>query len=114
MTLSNKVYDILKQIAQVVLPAVGTLYFALAAIWTFPDGKQVVGSITAFDAFLGVILSVLASSYKPAADGKLLVDDNSIKKLQMDLEAHEIIARKALVLNVVHTDDAPAAPVQPS
>ena len=36
--MSNKVYDILKFIAQVVLPALGTLYFALAGIWNWPLG----------------------------------------------------------------------------
>ena len=54
--MTNKIYDILKFIAQIVLPALGTLYFALAAIWGFPYGEQVVGTITAVDAFLGAVL----------------------------------------------------------
>lgn len=53
---TNKQYDILKYIAQIVLPASGTLYFALAAIWGLPYGEQVVGTITAVDTFLGSIL----------------------------------------------------------
>lgn len=61
--MSNKVYDILKWIAQVFLPALGTLYFALAGIWGFPYGEAVVGTITAIDTFLGVLLSVSTSSY---------------------------------------------------
>lgn len=43
--MSNKLYDVLKHIAQVVLPALGTLYFALAGIWGFPYGEQIVGTI---------------------------------------------------------------------
>ena len=45
--MSNKLYDILKWIAQILLPALGTLYFALAGIWNFPYGEQIVGTITA-------------------------------------------------------------------
>ena len=61
--MSNKVYDILKFIAQVVLPALGTLYFALAGIWNWPLGEQVVGTITAIDTFLGVLLDISTSKY---------------------------------------------------
>lgn len=64
MSMSNKTYDILKWIAQIVLPAVGTLYFALASIWGFPYGEQIVGTITAVDAFLGAILGVSTANYK--------------------------------------------------
>ena len=61
--MSNKVYDILKFIAQVGLPALGTLYFALAGIWNWPLGEQVVGTITAIDTFLGVLLGISTSKY---------------------------------------------------
>lgn len=64
MKLSNTTYDILKWIATLLLPALGTLYFALASIWGFPYGEQIVGTITAIDTFLGVILGISASSYK--------------------------------------------------
>ena len=63
-TMTNKIYDILKFIAQIVLPALGTLYFALAAIWGFPYGEQVVGTITAVDAFLGAVLGISTYVYK--------------------------------------------------
>ena len=61
--MSNKVYDIVKYIAQIVLPALGTLYFALAGIWGFPYGEQIVGTITAVDTFLGVILGISSYNY---------------------------------------------------
>ena len=61
--MSNKTYDILKWIAMVVLPALGTLYFALAGIWGFPYGEEIVGTITAVDTFLGVILGISAVQY---------------------------------------------------
>lgn len=61
--MSNKVYDVLKFICQIVLPAIGTLYFALAGIWGFPYGEQIVGTITAVDTFLGVILGISTIDY---------------------------------------------------
>lgn len=61
--MSNKVYDILKFIAQIVLPAIGTLYFALAGIWNLPYGEQVIGTITAVDTFLGALLGLSSMSY---------------------------------------------------
>lgn len=62
--MSNKTYDILKWIAQILLPAIGTLYFALAGIWGLPYGEQIVGTITAVDTFLGVCLGVSTAMYK--------------------------------------------------
>ena len=64
MKLSNKVYDVLKWIAMYLLPALGTLYFALAGIWNFPYGEQVVGTITAADTFLGVLLGISTAQYQ--------------------------------------------------
>lgn len=61
--MSNKVYDILKFIAQIFLPALGTLYFALATIWGLPYGEQIVGTITAVDAFLGALLGISTTIY---------------------------------------------------
>lgn len=64
MKLNNKVYDILKWVAMYLLPAFGTLYFALAGIWGFPYGEQIVGTITAIDTSLGVILGISSAQYK--------------------------------------------------
>lgn len=63
MKLSNKTYDILKWITQYVLPGIGTLYFALSTIWGLPYGEEIVGTITAVDAFLGVCLGISTSQY---------------------------------------------------
>lgn len=62
--MSNKLYDVLKWIAMVVLPAIGTLYFALAGIWGFPYAEQVGGTITAVVTFLGVVLGISSTQYK--------------------------------------------------
>lgn len=63
MKMSNKTYDILKWIAQIVLPALGTLYFAIASIWGLPFAEQVVGTITAIDTFLGALLGFSSIQY---------------------------------------------------
>lgn len=68
MKMSNKVYDILKYITQIVIPAVATLYFALAGIWGFPYGEQIVGTLTAIDTFLGVILGISSAQYKKGGE----------------------------------------------
>ena len=69
--MSNKTYDFLKWLAQLFLPAAATLYFALSSIWGLPYGEQIVGTITAVDAFLGVILGISSANYnKTNGDGK--------------------------------------------
>ena len=66
--MSNKVYNVLKWIAMLFLPALGTLYFALAGIWGLPYGEQIVGTITAVDTFLGVILGISTAQYNKRVD----------------------------------------------
>lgn len=63
MKLSNSNYDFLKWVAQILLPAFGTLYFALASIWGLPYAEQVVGTVTAIDAFLGALLGISTHFY---------------------------------------------------
>ena len=70
--MSDDIYDILKFIAQIVLPAAGTLYFALAGLWGWPYSNQIVGTITAVDAFLGAVLKISTKTF---------IDDQ-IKKVQ--------------------------------
>lgn len=64
MKLSNKAYDIMKWIAQILLPALGALYFGLAQIWGLPFPEEIVGTITVIDAFLGAILGISTMNYK--------------------------------------------------
>ncbi len=59
----NKTYDILKWIAIVILPALGTLYFALSQIWGLPYGEEIIGTIAAVDTFLGALLGISTNKY---------------------------------------------------
>ncbi len=61
--MNNKTYDVLKWVAQILLPAVATLYFAIAQIWGLPYGEEIVGTITAIDAFLGALLGISTYQY---------------------------------------------------
>lgn len=66
MKMSNQVYDILKFIAQVILPALATLYAALGKIWNWPLVTEVTATICAVDTFLGAILGISSAQYKKA------------------------------------------------
>lgn len=68
--MNNKVYDILKWVALILLPALGTLYFALSGIWGLPYGEEIVGTITAIDTFLGALLGISSINYKNKKEGK--------------------------------------------
>lgn len=61
--MNNKLYNVLKWIAQIVLPALGTLYFAISQIWGLPLGEEIVGTVTAIDAFLGALLGISTIAY---------------------------------------------------
>lgn len=66
LELSNKTYDILYWTVQIALPAVGTLYFALASIWTLPYSEQIVGTIALITTFVGVFLGINTNQYNNA------------------------------------------------
>lgn len=68
MKMTDKMYDVLKWVAQILLPAVATLYFAIAQIWGLPYGEEIVGTITAIDAFLGALLGISTYQYNKRSD----------------------------------------------
>lgn len=68
--MSNKVYDVLKWIAMIVLPALATFYLGLANLWGLPFGEEISGTITLIDTFLGAVLMISATQYN-----KKRVDD---------------------------------------
>lgn len=84
MIMSNEVYDILSEVQSVWLPAIGTLYFALAGIWGFPYGEQIVGTITALVAFLGAILHKSKKDYYATKP-----QDNFNKEAFLDMMDYE-------------------------
>lgn len=67
MEMSDKIYDILKWVALIFIPALGTLYFALSTIWGLPYGEEIVGTLTAVDTFLGALLGISTYQYNKEA-----------------------------------------------
>jgi hypothetical protein len=127
MIIKPPLYDYLKALAQLWLPALGTLYFALAGIWGLPAAEQVVGTILAVDTFLGIILGISASNFKssperidgefvisPAGDGtgtvNLNLGDNHPEDLAKKDEVVLKVAKpKAKGQNLVNPDSPPLA-----
>lgn len=61
--MNNRVYDILRFITAVVLPALATLIITIFKIWNIPNGELYAATITAIDCFLGSILQISNYSY---------------------------------------------------
>lgn len=73
MVMNNKVYDILKFIAQIVLPAIATFYITIAGIWGLPYGEEVSATVMAIDTLLGALLMLSSNAYAKQTSS----DDNS-------------------------------------
>lgn len=109
--MSNTTYDRIKIVAQYILPALATLYFALAEIWDLPARAQVVATITALDTFLGVILGVTSKNYKKGKDDEVSgdievsVDDDGRMKFLLALKsekaAQELPTRGQATFNIL-------------
>lgn len=100
MKLPDNVYNILKFVAQCLLPGLATLYFALAEIWGFPYPDEIMGTIMALDAFLGVLLGLSAKAYYsaqkqavPSTGNGLIVSAESPFKIliQMSSEVYDAL-----------------------
>jgi Putative phage holin Dp-1 len=78
--IKGKLYDFLKFLAQIVLPAFGTLYFTLAGIWHLPGAQEVVNTVIAVDTFLGVILHLSSTAYDKTVEdgGELHVNEGQL------------------------------------
>lgn len=75
--MSDKVYDVLKFIAQIVLPALATFYLTLAGIWSLPYGEEISGTIMAIDTLLGACLMLSSKNYN-----KNNVSNETVKNLK--------------------------------
>lgn len=105
--LSNTAYDIAKDVTTLYLPALGTLYFALASIWGLPAPEQVVGTIAAVVTFLGVVLKISTKSYNTSTnkfDGKMVVDTvdptKDVYRLELDIPLEQVEGKNELTLKV--------------
>ena len=67
---NSKVYDILKWIDMVVLPAITTLWLTLATIWGFPYAEPIGATLGAITVFLGALLGISSIQYQKLNGGK--------------------------------------------
>ena len=106
MHLTGAVYDVLKKVAQIWLPAAGTLYYTVAAIWGLPSAEEVVGTVMAVDTFLGIVLGISSASYAKTDkyDGTMNVSVNEDGKktysLNVDGDLDELDQKKEIIFKV--------------
>lgn len=111
--LSNATYNKLKWLVTVVLPGTGTLYFAMAQIWGLPSGQQVLGSIIALQAFLGLLLGISSTQYKNSGAryaGEINIaqqDDKKVFSLELNHQP-EHLEKKEEAIFKVNTPSAPS------
>ena len=102
MTLSNKVYDTLKWIAQYFMPALATLWITLAKIWGLPYGTEIGATVTGIDLFLGAILGISSQNYK--GEGTMIVDTSDeakdIYSLDLTVPAEELAKKDMITFKV--------------
>lgn len=77
--LNNQTYNQLKWFTTIILPAFGTMYFALAGVWGLPKAPEVGATVTALVTFLGIVLGISTRAYNNSDekfDGQIIVEKN--------------------------------------
>ena len=70
LQLNNRVYDTLKWLCMIVLPASAVLYSSLAGVWGWPYEQEVSTTINAIVVFIGALIKVSTDAYnREAANG---------------------------------------------
>jgi hypothetical protein len=108
--LGDKMYNFVKKLVQVIIPAGGALYFALSKIWGFPHGEDVVGSLMAVATFLGVVLGISSAQYTASGagyQGHMTVQPNSdgvtkVTGLHFDGEPKDLEGKSAMTFKIHH------------
>jgi hypothetical protein len=104
-----KLYNSLKFLAQVLLPALGTLYLTLAGLWDLPSPQEVAGTILAVDTFLGVVLHLQSNAFKANNLGGTMVvmptpDGKKTYALELDGDPEDLEKQDQVIFKVNSTD----------
>lgn len=112
--LPSNVYDVLKWVALIALPAFGTFYFTLAPLWNLPAANQVAGTTLALTTLLGALLGLATANYNKSDSkfaGTLVISNASNPEIPTnynfkvgDLDALE--TKGEVTLKVNNTDPA--------
>lgn len=107
LTLSNKLYDRLRFVVQILIPALIVFYTAIAGIWGLGYATQVGGTLGAIAVFLGAILGLSRKNYTPGVDsydGTLVINDTDPNKdnftLFVDTPIEAIKEKTVLTLEI--------------
>lgn len=104
MKLSNKIYDILKWLSLVLLPAISVLYATLSPVWGLENVEPVVVTINAIGLFIGAVIGVSSNAYaKTRYDGVLNVLQNGAKKtfdLALDHPPEKLEGQKEVIFKI--------------
>ena len=70
MIFSNRVYDALKWIVLIALPALAVAYGSLASVWHLPYASEVVQTINLVAVTLGAMIGISTASYNKEEESK--------------------------------------------
>lgn len=104
---SNRTYNVIKYVLEVVIPAFIVLYATVGGYWGWSMIEQVVGTIAAVGLFLGIALGISRKQYDPSRDidqfdGQIFVDteDNTLQNMAINVDPVTLAGKNALVLKV--------------
>lgn len=89
--MSQSVYDRVRWMVEILLPATASLYYGLSMIWGLPGGDNVVGTIALITTFLGLAVGVNRRKFNavnPAGVGAMVVkvDREGIPTVALELD----------------------------
>jgi Putative phage holin Dp-1 len=92
MIFNDTVYNVLKRLVQVVIPAISSLYFGLGNIWGWPYIEQIVGTLAVFATTIGVMIGISSKQYNASGagyDGNLVLNQDETGKKVFSLELNQ-------------------------
>jgi hypothetical protein len=105
--LKDNVYNFLKNLVQIVLPAAATLYLSMAGIWGLPAAEQVAGSMAAIATFIGVLLRISTKAYNASDlsfDGNMIVSESedgvTLYSLELNGDPEALLTKKSVSFKV--------------
>lgn len=111
MVFPQKLYDILKWVAMVLLPALGAFYGGLSGVWGLPFAVQVVSTIALVDTLLGALLGISSATYKRSDarfDGTMNVLEKDpsvlVNELEITTDPEQMAKQNEIILKVNKVD----------
>lgn len=105
--ISDATYDRLRRSTEILLPALGALYFALSQVWGLHYGEQVVGTTAAVNTFIGLLVVTLRKRYNDSDakyDGEMVVSETDETKtfgLVLNGPPEDLEGKKTITFKVV-------------